>query len=137
MKAHRNVTPRQEVLAERKLFEAVAALRTVEECRAFFRDLCTLAELENAVTAGDLVGLTDTAGAMVTSFWAIDSSQPALQQCEDDVAGGSGLNWEYATAHTASRGQRADLDNAAGTLGGLQSGVQCNIAGKSAVGCCR
>src|SRR5262245_8908248 len=46
MKLHRNVTPRQEVLAERRLFEAVAALRTAEECRAFFRDLCTPAELQ-------------------------------------------------------------------------------------------
>jgi TrpR-related protein YerC/YecD len=46
MKLHRNVSPRQEVLAEKKLFTAVAALRTPEECRAFFRDLCTPAELQ-------------------------------------------------------------------------------------------
>jgi TrpR-related protein YerC/YecD len=46
MKLHRNVSPRQEVLAERRLFTAVAALRTAEECRAFFRDLCTPAELQ-------------------------------------------------------------------------------------------
>jgi|GEM_PF-37374 len=46
MKLHRNVTPRQEQLAEKKLFAAVAALRTPEECRAFFRDLCTPAELQ-------------------------------------------------------------------------------------------
>ena len=46
MKLHRNVSPRQEVLAERRLFGAVAALRTPEECRAFFRDLCTPAELQ-------------------------------------------------------------------------------------------
>ncbi len=46
MKLHRNVTPRQEVLAERKLFAAIAALRTPEECRAFFRDLCTPAEIQ-------------------------------------------------------------------------------------------
>ncbi|HKT74909.1 MAG TPA: YerC/YecD family TrpR-related protein [Steroidobacteraceae bacterium] len=46
MKRHRNVTPRQEALAERALFTAVAALRTPEECRAFFRDLCTPAELQ-------------------------------------------------------------------------------------------
>lgn len=46
MKLHRNVSPRQELQAERKLFAAVAALRTVEECRAFFRDLCTPAELQ-------------------------------------------------------------------------------------------
>ena len=46
MKTHRNVTPRQEALAERNLCAAVAALRTPEECRAFFRDLCTPAELQ-------------------------------------------------------------------------------------------
>jgi TrpR-related protein YerC/YecD len=46
MKTHRNVTPRQEAIAERNLFEAVASLRTAQECRAFFRDLCTPAELQ-------------------------------------------------------------------------------------------
>jgi hypothetical protein len=73
----------------------------------------------------------------VTSFWAIDPGAPGLQQCIDDVAGGSQLNWEYATAHTASRGQKVALDNAAGTLGALQSGVQCNLSGNSWVGCCQ
>lgn len=46
MKLHRNVSPRQEALAERHLCAAVAALTTPEECRAFFRDLCTPAELQ-------------------------------------------------------------------------------------------
>ena len=46
MKLHRTVTARQEALAERNLYAAVAALRTPEECRAFFRDLCTPAELQ-------------------------------------------------------------------------------------------
>jgi TrpR-related protein YerC/YecD len=46
MKSHRNVTPRQEIAAERRLFEAIAGLRTLEECRAFFRDLCTPAEIQ-------------------------------------------------------------------------------------------
>ena len=46
MKLHRTVTPRQEALAERNLYAAVAALRSAEECRAFFRDLCTPAEIE-------------------------------------------------------------------------------------------
>jgi TrpR-related protein YerC/YecD len=46
MKLHRNVSPRQEILAEKKLFTAVAALRTAEECKAFFKDLCTPAELQ-------------------------------------------------------------------------------------------
>jgi len=46
MKRHSNVTQRQEALAERHLCEAVASLDTPEECRAFFRDLCTPAELQ-------------------------------------------------------------------------------------------
>ena len=46
MKLHRNVTPRQEQAAERRLFEAMAALRTPDECRSFFRDLCTPAEIQ-------------------------------------------------------------------------------------------
>ena len=46
MKTHENVTPRQEALAERALYTAVAALETPDECRAFFRDLCTPAEIQ-------------------------------------------------------------------------------------------
>jgi TrpR-related protein YerC/YecD len=46
MKTHQNVTPRQEAHAERALYTAVAALETPDECRAFFRDLCTPAEIQ-------------------------------------------------------------------------------------------
>jgi TrpR-related protein YerC/YecD len=46
MKSHHNVTPRQEALAERNLYAALAALETPEECRAFLRDLCTPAEIQ-------------------------------------------------------------------------------------------
>jgi TrpR-related protein YerC/YecD len=46
MKLHRQLTPRQEAAHERSLYQAVLALRTVEDCRNFFRDLCTPAELE-------------------------------------------------------------------------------------------
>jgi TrpR-related protein YerC/YecD len=46
MKSHRNVSESQEAQAERNLYAAVAALRTAEECRAFFRDLCTPAEIQ-------------------------------------------------------------------------------------------
>lgn len=96
---------------------------------------CTYQELQAAGAAGELVGLQDTASNSVTSFWAIDSGQPPLQQCQDDVS--SFLNWEYGTAHTASRGQRVTLNNGTGALGSLQSSVQCNIAGTSWVGCCQ
>ena len=46
MKIHRNITPRQEALAERNLYSALATLKTPEECRAFLRDLCTPAEIQ-------------------------------------------------------------------------------------------
>src|SRR5262249_14333858 len=100
--------------------------------------VCTYADLQNAAAAGDLVGLKDTAGKTVTAFWAIDNSQPPLQQCNDDAPGtGSGLNWEYATAHTASRGEKVAL-NSDGTLGPLQMSVLCRIGGTPAwVGCCQ
>jgi len=97
---------------------------------------CSYAELQSAEAAGDLVGLKDTASTTVTSFWAIDNSANPLQQCQDDAAGGSMLNWEYATAHTASRGQKVNLNNGAGTLGPLQTSLQCNFSGDSWVGCC-
>ncbi len=95
---------------------------------------CTYQELQAAQTAGQLAGLTDTAAATVTSFWAIDSSMDPLDQCQDDVS--SLLNWEYATAHTPSRGTKVPLDNATGTLGALQTDLQCNFSGASWVGCC-
>lgn len=46
MKQHKSVSARQEALSERNLFAAVLTLRTVDEARAFFRDLCTPAEIE-------------------------------------------------------------------------------------------
>ena len=46
MKTHHNVSRRQEALAERNLAAALLTLRSVEECRAFLRDLCTPAELQ-------------------------------------------------------------------------------------------
>jgi TrpR-related protein YerC/YecD len=46
MKNHRQVTPRQEQQHERALCAAILALRSVDECRSFFRDLCTPAELQ-------------------------------------------------------------------------------------------
>jgi TrpR-related protein YerC/YecD len=46
MKDHRGITPRQEAAAERSLLQAILTLRTLDECRDFFRDLCTPAELQ-------------------------------------------------------------------------------------------
>jgi len=46
MKLHRPLNARQSARAERALYQAVLTLRTAQECRAFFRDLCTPAELQ-------------------------------------------------------------------------------------------
>lgn len=46
MKPHEGLTPRQEARAERNLYAAMLTLRSVDELRAFFRDLCTPAEIE-------------------------------------------------------------------------------------------
>jgi TrpR-related protein YerC/YecD len=46
MKSHRQLSARREAQAERNLVAAVLTLRSVEECRAFLRDLCTPAELQ-------------------------------------------------------------------------------------------
>jgi len=97
---------------------------------------CTIQQLQGA-PASELVGLKDINNNTVTSFWAIDSTAPILQQCNDDAIGGSGLNWEYGTAHTASRGEQVTLNNGTGALGPVVGSIQCNIAGTSWVGCCR
>ncbi len=46
MKAHRLLSARQEAQAERNLLAALLTLRSLEECRAFLRDLCTPAEIQ-------------------------------------------------------------------------------------------
>ena len=57
MKTHRGISQRQEAAAERSLFQAVLTLRSVEECRDFFRDLCTPAELQALADRWNVVGL--------------------------------------------------------------------------------
>lgn len=46
MKEHRILDPKAEIAAEDELFNAVLQLTDVAGCRAFFRDLCTPAELQ-------------------------------------------------------------------------------------------
>ena len=57
MKNHRGISSRQEAAAERALYQAVLTLRSGEECRDFFRDLCTPAELQALADRWAVVGL--------------------------------------------------------------------------------
>jgi TrpR-related protein YerC/YecD len=46
MKDHRVLDERHERAAELSLYRAILTLKTPEECQAFFKDLCTPAELQ-------------------------------------------------------------------------------------------
>lgn len=55
MKPNRNETDRQQERAEDALFEAIISLKTIDECRNFFKDLCTPAELQALVDRWQVV----------------------------------------------------------------------------------
>jgi len=55
MKPNRHDSERQQKVAEDALFEAIISLRTADECRRFFKDLCTPAELQALVDRWQVV----------------------------------------------------------------------------------
>ena len=67
MKTNRPVTVRQEQQHERALCSAILALRSLEECRSFFRDLCTPAELQAWIAARNAGRESNDPGAFVLS----------------------------------------------------------------------
>lgn len=59
MKDHRNLSQRQVKQAEYALYDAILCLREREECRRFFHDLCTPAELEAMADRWSVVALLE------------------------------------------------------------------------------
>jgi TrpR-related protein YerC/YecD len=57
VKPNRHESDTQRKRAEDALFDAVTSLRTTEECRNFFQDLCTPAELQALVDRWQVVEL--------------------------------------------------------------------------------
>jgi TrpR-related protein YerC/YecD len=55
MKPNRNDSERHQAAAEDALFDAIITLRTTAECRNFFKDLCTPAELQALVDRWQVV----------------------------------------------------------------------------------
>ncbi len=55
MKPNRNDSERKQTEHENALFTAVCCLRSVDECRNFFKDLCTPAELQALVDRWQVV----------------------------------------------------------------------------------
>ena len=59
MKPNRHDSTSQQLAAEDALFRAIITLRTATECRNFFRDLCTPAELQALVDRWQVVELLE------------------------------------------------------------------------------
>lgn len=59
MKNHRSLQGRGAARAERGLYRAIRCLKTEEECRRFFNDLCTPAELEALIDRWSVVAYLD------------------------------------------------------------------------------
>ena len=59
MKPNRQETERHKRKAEDALFEAALSLQDVAECRCFFKDLCTPAELQALVDRWQVVQLLE------------------------------------------------------------------------------
>ena len=59
MKPNRQETQRQKKRHEDALFRAVVSIKDAEECRNFFRDLCTPAELQALVDRWQVVNLLE------------------------------------------------------------------------------
>lgn len=57
MKPNRQDTARKRKRNEEALFSAICSLKTVDECRRFFKDLCTPAEMQALVDRWQVVGL--------------------------------------------------------------------------------
>ena len=55
MKPNRNDSQRRQTRTEDALFAAVTSLQSVDECRSFFKDLCTPAELQALVDRWQVV----------------------------------------------------------------------------------
>ena len=55
MKPNRNESERQQHAAEDALFKAIISLKGSDECRSFFKDLCTPAELQALVDRWQVV----------------------------------------------------------------------------------
>jgi len=101
MKDHRILNPRQETAAEEELFTALLGLRTTDELRAFFRDLCTPAELQALKDRWAVVellneGMTyraihDRTGVSVTTIGRV-------ARCLTDGTGGYRMAYDRLTA---------------------------------------
>lgn len=105
MKPNRNPTDRQQARAENALFKVIVSLQSVRECRDFFSDLCTPAELQALVDRWQVVEylqrdlpyrkIHDLTGVSVTTIGRV-------ARCLTDGAGGYRTAVDRATKNHPS-----------------------------------
>jgi TrpR-related protein YerC/YecD len=110
MKPNRHDTASQRKRNEDALFEAVNQLQDLPECRNFFKDLCTPAELQALVDRWHVVGLLekglpyrrihDLSGVSVTTIGRV-------ARYLSDGFGGYATAIEHSNAHHPSRNKSA------------------------------
>jgi len=105
MKSHKNITDRQESLAEAALAEALLTMRTASECRAFLRDLW--ARRPSCRAMGRSLGSRARPGrrpALPGDPW------PDRRQRHDDRRGSRAIprarQWRLCTGSEAPRSER-------------------------------
>ncbi len=110
MKPNRHDTVSQQKRHEDALFGAVNSLQDIQECRKFFKDLCTPAELQALVDRWQVVGylqqdlpyrrIHDMTGVSVTTIGRV-------ARFLSDGFGGYAAAIEHGTARHPSRKTRA------------------------------
>ena len=110
MKPNRNDSARQQKNNEDALFRAIVGLVDLGECRNFFRDLCTPAELQALVDRWRVVGLLqenlpyrqihDITGVSVATIGRV-------ARFMTDGFGGYAAALEHSSSHSHSRKKSA------------------------------
>jgi len=107
VKDHRALTPRQEARAQRALFGAILTLRNVDECRAFFQDLCTPAELQALTDRWAVVGLLQEGVPYREIHKLTGVSVTTIGRVARSLSIGSG-GYQLVTEHLAAERTGAD-----------------------------
>lgn len=110
MKPNRNNSARQQQNNEDALFRVIVGLEDLGECRNFFRDLCTLAELQALADRWRVVGLLqqnlpyrqihDITGVSVATIGRV-------ARFMTDGFGGYAAALEHSSSHSHSRKKSA------------------------------
>jgi len=116
----------------------------VAACQAAYNEptatVCSFANLLDAQAKGELVNATDDAGAAVSEWWVLDSTQNVARQCTNtDPAVGENIPWSYQTEHLGQGAKFVSLNGGAGSVSQVNDALPSTATGcgaPRAVPCC-